>query len=406
MSNYRVISSCEVCGNKKLENVLDLGSHTLCDNLMKVGNEKATEKFPIKVLFCKKCFTAHQACQIEKHLLFPDSYHYRARFTKDVINGLDELANSIEKILGDINKKVILDIGCNDGTLLDIFSSKGALTYGIEPTDAYKDATGKKHTIYNEYFDKEIVSTLIENNIKPDIITFTNVFAHIEDLQNLIENLKQIMHKKTLICIENHYLGSILSKNQFDTFYHEHPRTYSLRSFKFISDNLGCKIINTSFPKRYGGNIRVIFAPKDYSNTFDIDNNFEEVSIEENKFYVKFKALNTFLTTWKESKRNEILDLVSKYGPIPAKAFPGRAAILIELLKLSKNEIKCVYEKPGSKKIGHYVPGTNIPIVSAKELFEMTNKPKFIINLAWHIPDEIKGFLKQNNVYSEIINII
>ena len=98
MKNHRIINSCEVCGNNQLDTVLDLGSHTLCDNLKKVGDETNAEKFPIKVLFCKECLTAHQSFQIDKNILFPNTYHYRARFTKDVINGLNELTNSVEDI--------------------------------------------------------------------------------------------------------------------------------------------------------------------------------------------------------------------------------------------------------------------------------------------------------------------
>ena len=406
MKNFRIINNCEVCGNNKLEIVLDLGSHILCDNLKKVGDKSDSEKYPIEVLFCQECLTAHQSCQIDKNLLFPNTYHYRARFTKDVVNGLNELADSIQNILGSISNKVVLDIGCNDGTLLDIFAEKGAITYGIEPTDAYKDAIGRKHTIYNNYFDKESSERLKEKNILPDIITFTNVFAHIEDLQSLIKNLKNIMHDNTIICIENHYLGSILNKNQFDTFYHEHPRTYSLRSFEFISEKLNSKIIKTTFPKRYGGNIRVIMIPSNSSLELRNKDDLEEVREDEKSLYDKFKKLNIFFKSWKHAKRDEILKLVSKYGPIPAKAFPGRAAILIELLKLSSNEIECVYEKPGSKKIGHYVPATKIPIISAKKLFELKKKPEVILNLAWHIPDEIKGFLKKNDVHSKVVNII
>ena len=90
------------------EKVLDLGSHVLCDNLMKIGDISTAEKYPIQVLFCNKCFTAHQACQIKKNLLFPETYHYRARFTKDVINGLNELADSIENTLGNLDNKVNL----------------------------------------------------------------------------------------------------------------------------------------------------------------------------------------------------------------------------------------------------------------------------------------------------------
>ena len=77
---------------------------------------------------------------------------------------------------------------------------------------------------------------------KIDLICFTNVFAHIENLNELLKNLKALINKDTVLIIENHYLGSILKKNQFDTFYHEHPRTYSLKSFSFIAKNDRTKV--------------------------------------------------------------------------------------------------------------------------------------------------------------------
>ena len=88
-----------------------------------------------------------------------------------------------------------------------------------------------------DYFSETSVKKIQEKFEKIDIITFTNVFAHIEDLKELINNLKKLINEETLIVIENHYLGWIIQKNQFDTFYHEHPRTYSVKSFEYISIN-------------------------------------------------------------------------------------------------------------------------------------------------------------------------
>ena len=213
------------------------------------------------------------------------------------------------------------------------------------------------------------------------------------------------MHENTTLVIENHYLGSILEKNQFDTFYHEHPRTYSLKSFIEISKRLKRDLSQISFPKRYGGNIRVFISSKKPS--INTSNLIKEVSQIEKNLKFKFNEMSQFIKNWKISKRDQILKIVKKNnGPIFAKAFPGRAAILINILELDEKHIKGVYEKPGSKKIGHFVPGTQIPIISDNELFSNIKDHKFILNLAWHIPNEIKSYLIAKGYNGQLINII
>src|SRR5205814_1542893 len=126
------------------------------------------------------------------------------------------------------------------------------------PTDAYLDAKAKGHQMTNAFFDREVA----KKHIQPDVVTFTNVFAHIEDLKGLEDAVRILMKEDTLLVIENHYLGAVLEKNQFDTFYHAHPRTYSLKSFYQIAENLGRQILDYEFPSRYGGNIRVVIGDK------------------------------------------------------------------------------------------------------------------------------------------------
>ena len=101
----------------------------------------------------------------------------------------------------------------------------------------------------------------------------------------------------------------------------------------------------------------------------------------------------------------QISRLNSKFGPLRAKAFPGRASILLNILKLSKKNIASIHEQIGSPKIGYKAPGTNIPILSDK-LMKVKDKSIPIINLAWHISKEIRFYLKKNNINNEIIDII
>ena len=85
--NVIEIDGCEVCGSSTLIPVLDLGVHPMCDDLIPVGSTRICHEYPIEILHCERCSTAHQRFQIPKEELFPQTYHYRSRFTADVLSG-------------------------------------------------------------------------------------------------------------------------------------------------------------------------------------------------------------------------------------------------------------------------------------------------------------------------------
>jgi SAM-dependent methyltransferase len=399
----RVTSACEVCGNTDLEPVLDLGLHPLCDDLVREGEEHNCERHAIRILFCANCCTAHQQHQVPKRLLFPESYHYRSRFTADVLSGMDDLAHSCEQRLGGLDGRLVLDIGCNDGSLLDAFLARGARTAGIEPTGAARDAS-TRHAVIHDYFGEHSAAAVLERFGVPDVITFTNVFAHIEDLQGLLQALRVVAGQQTLLVIENHYLGAVLARNQFDTFYHEHPRTYSARSFVHIAAALGLAVQEIEFPARYGGNIRVFLGHRQ-SESSRSEEHLAATLAAEAGFGDALRALPRRVTHWQQKTITLLDGLVAQHGPLRAKAFPGRAAILLTLLGVDADRIATVHEKPGSMKIGHYVPGTRIPIRSDDELLQWPHPP-VLINLAWHIGGEIRSYLLEKGYRGEVIDIL
>jgi len=396
---FNEIIDCEVCGSHDLDSVLNLGAHPMCDDLVPVGDSRVCQEYLIEILFCSKCCTAHQRFQIPKHLLFPKDYHFRSRHTTDILNGMRQFTEACEKITGKFHGKKILDIGCNDGSLLSFFSQKGADTYGIEPTAAASDAASLGHKVINDFFTPVLAKEFVSEHGNPDLITFTNVFAHIENLREVIDALNILSSGKTMIVIENHYLGSILKKNQFDTFYHEHPRTYSYTSFTYIADALGMRIAKVDFPERYGGNIRVFMVSN--KQIFTHDQLVELKGVEKN-FRECFQQLAINIERWRVRKLEE-LSFYIKNNKLAAKAFPGRSAIPIKLLGLNEETISAVFEKSASSKIGHYIPGTRIPICSDDD-FDEPETP--LLNLAWHISDEIEGFMRSRGFKGKLINII
>ena len=387
------ISKCEVCESSNLETILDLGKHPLCDDLKPINSNLKCDEYPIEILFCKNCYTCHQRFQVPKVKLFNKDYHYRARMTNSVLIGMKDFVNSCEQRLGVLKGLKVLDIGCNDGSLLNLFKEKGCETYGIEPTDAALDC---QHPILQAYFDKDSANSVVAKFGKPDIITFTNVFAHIENLKGLISNLQILMGENTSVVIENHYLGAVLDFSQFDTFYHEHPRTYSLRSFSYIAKSLGLNLVDFQFVSRYGGNIRVFLGPQD-----EID----FLPINEHRFSEMFGKLNIEILNWKRKTKEKIVLLNQQYGALPAKAFPGRAAILIKMLELDEKNISAVYEIKGSIKVNHLVPSTKIPILPEQDLYDLSVRPPVILNLAWHLPKEVRKNLETNGYTGLVFDI-
>ena len=109
MNNLIKIETCEVCKNGSLTPVLDLGLHPICDDLISIQSDRINNEYPVNINYCKTCYTAHHVYQIPKKLLFPSTYHYRARFTKDVIDGMKSLVTSIETSFGSLKNKKVLE---------------------------------------------------------------------------------------------------------------------------------------------------------------------------------------------------------------------------------------------------------------------------------------------------------
>lgn len=388
-----MIRNCEVCNSLLEGPILDLGYHPLCDDLVQASSVSGVPVFHQEIQLCSNCLTAHQLHQVDKTYLFKKTYHYRSALTKDVLSGMNDLVDSVNQEFPLGRDSTVLDIGCNDGSLLDIFKSKYSVkTIGVDPTDAIIDGIKKIDFPIQDYFTPALAKEIVEKHGKPDVITFTNVFAHIEDLKSLLLAIRLLRKDSTLLVIENHYLGSILSNHQFDTFYHEHPRTYSVESFKHIAESLGMKIKSLQFPRRYGGNIRVMFQ-------VDSDASSSITYPSEENFLPRFEQMKSIFENWKlESK--QVVESLSKDGPLYGKSLPGRAVMLITSLDINAKIMPRLFEQNNSPKVGYLVPGTQIEICKDSDLTIL--KPHRLIVWSWHIIEEICSYLEGIGYKGEI----
>ncbi len=382
------INFCQICNSKKISQVMDFGYQPLADDLQEINSKiRSYVNYPLKIDFCEKCILLQTNYIVGDNIIYKNNYHYTPGISKQVVKYLRDFSNDIFLNYNLKKDDIVIDIGCNDGTLLNEFKLKGIKkVIGIEPTDTIKIAKKKKIITIQSFLDKKVAKRITKKYGKAKIITTTNVFAHTANLGNFMEGIKELLASDGYFVIENHYLKKVIQNNQFDTFYHEHLRTYSLRSLKKLLNYYGMSLIDAKITSRYGGNIQAHFSKKKVG----MKKNAKKILSAELKFGLNKKRIykNFFKKILEAKKKMDIFLNKNKNKNIVGKAFPARASVLINYFENMKYNIKYIFEQPSSKKLNKFVPGTDIKILSSKKLKK--TRPDYVIILAWHLFDSIK----------------
>ena len=201
---------------------------------------------------------------VDGKVVYHPDYPYRSGITKELEVYQRAFADSVVSELGVPEGSLCVDIGSNDGTLLSGFKRVGMRTLGVEPTNIARIAREENgiETV-QAFFTEQLAGELARDHGHAKVITMTNVFAHMAPLGEVMRGIRRLLDQDDGVFItESHYLLDVIEKNQFDTVYHEHIRTYSLRSLVALFAYYGLEVFDVRRADRYGGNIRAYGAPK------------------------------------------------------------------------------------------------------------------------------------------------
>jgi len=382
-----VVDRCQVCDSPELESILFLGYLPPVNTMPLIGSPLSEQPaYPAELLFCKKCALAQLGLIVDPAILFPPSYPYTTGTTKILRENFAELSREVDSLHPLKPKQLIIDIGSNDGTLLSNFQKNGVRVFGIEPTNAAKLAIERGIPSTISFFTKPIAEKVVANEGQAKIVTATNVFAHIEDIHDIVAGILTLLSDDGIFVSESHYFRSLLETLQYDTIYHEHLRYYTLTSLRNLLGMHGLEVIHAKRIPTHGGSIRVYAARKD---RHPVQPSIEKILAEEEReitpdTFARFKraVVNSkleLLALLKDIKRDG--------GRIYGIGAPSRASTLINYVGLDNGVLDSVLEIKGSYKIGKYVPGTVIPVVEEGRLF--SDQPEYALLLSWHIADEL-----------------
>ena len=393
--------NCSICSSENLAKFLDLGTHPPPLNFVtKEEFDIKDQRFPLQVFFCNSCGLVQSGPAVDPSLMFID-YVYSSGISTSFKVHLKSLAKHIVDRFEITPNDLVIDIACNDGTLLSFFSDNGPKILGIDPCSVSKTAKDNGAPIINDFFNEGVARDVVSSHGKAKAITTTNAFAHVNELESFINGVKLILSDDGVFVTESQYLLHILEKLEYDTMYHEHLRYYGLKQLVKLFDLHGMEVFDVELMHAQGGSIRVYAS---FKGKFPISDSVKKVLHNEEE-----KNLHS-LDTWKTFARNVaenkeklcsiLSEIKSQNKNIVGISAPGRSTTVLNFCNINSDTLDYITEK-SDLKIGKYTPGTHILVEDDEKL--VTEQPDYGLLLSWHLADSIIPKIRKNGYKGKII---
>jgi len=397
------IETCQICSSADLVTLLEMGHHAPCDSLLTTeGLHQQEVTYPLNLVRCSECALVQIDFVVAPETLFPVEYPYRSGITESLVRRLSSTSQSVLTRYPQFKESVCVDIGSNDGTLLKGFQSQGLTVIGIEPSNIAQIAINDGIPTIQSFFSEESVQKVLAIHNKVEVVTATNMFAHMPNLDSFMKAITSMLSPNGIFVTESHYLGNIIETLQYDSVYHEHLRFYSGESIKKYLEQYGFYVTAIEEIDNYGGSIRV-YASKniDLVDKRNLENFFKN---EDASGINTLKSLVDFSDAVRISKQEiltQLAELRAKNLQAPGIGCPGRSATLINYIGIDRETMPYIAEQKTSLKLGMYSPGKHIPILDEKLLLE--SQPEYVFLLSWHYASEIIANLRKKGLKSKVI---
>ncbi len=388
---------CRFCHNPLTYIFVDLGKTPLSNSFLNYEDTAREVFYPLRVYVCEKCFLV-QISQVESPKKIFQDYAYFSSYSD---SWLDHVRNYSEMITNrlDLNShNFVIEIASNDGYLLQYFQKKGIPHLGIEPAEnVAKVALQKGLSTRIEFFGVDCANRLVQEGKRPDLLIGNNVLAHVPDLNDFVAGMKILLKPNGLITLEFPHLLQLISKNQFDTIYHEHFSYFSLMTVEKVLAYHGLKIFDVEELNTHGGSLRIFVSHKEVKKADSPNLNY----IRDMEYTSRLNSLDTYLNfdnKVKEVKEKLVTFLKQEKGKgktIVGYGAPAKGNTLLNYCGIGPDLLEFTVDRNSCKQ-GKVLPGTHIPIFSPLKIKE--KKPDYLLILPWNIKEEVikqMGCLKE-----------
>jgi len=385
---------CRMCKSSNLTKFLDLGFTPPADQFLRPEQLREPEVYyPLEVMICNECGLAQLSHIVSPEILYRHDYPYEASLTSTGQRHWAEFARTVTERLGLGPDDLVIDIGSNVGVLLEAFQSNGTRILGVDPaSNIVRIAEKRGIETLNEFFSMNVARQILSTKGQAAVITGTNVFAHINDLDDMMMAVESLLTPQGVFIIEAPYFVNLIKNLEYDTIYHEHLSYLSVKPLVRFFARFQMEVFEIDQRDIHGGSFRVYVSRTGMRPVSPVV--AELLKQEEASGVHKPSVLTDFALAVQQNRRELtwlLQELKHKGERIAGVSAPAKGMTLLNYCRIGPEILDFVTEK-STLKIGRVTPGTHIPVEPDSRLIEET--PGYALLLAWNFATEIMENLR------------
>lgn len=396
VTDYQVLN-CSICLKDELETVIDLKDTPIADAYTdNVESSLSAVRYPLLVNYCNHCGHLQLSHHLPTNLLFGE-YTYKSSISKSLMSHFSKYASKLISRFELNSKSLVVDIGSNDGSFLKNFKDRQINILGIDPAlniSAVANSGGINTLCAS--FSTKIAMDIVQTEGRADLITANNVFAHISDINEIVEAIDILLSSNGAFIFEVSYVPDILNNKLFDTIYHEHLFYYYLTPLVTLFNRYKFEIFDFDRIKSKGGSIRVYVRRKktELVPASRVGQLLEMEAVAGYANKTKYQKFNNKIGILK-NQAQDFFARSTKLG-FTCSAYGASATVttLIHSFELEKYFKYAIDDN--SLKQGLYVPGTSIKVHEPKHFHDQPTN--LVCILAWNYAEQI---MENNSKFRE-----
>ncbi len=379
---------CKICGSANISQVIDLGKQPFANkyprNKFEIFKEK---KFNLKIFFCKRCKASQIKRIVNRKILFED-YYYLSSVNKKLKEHFENLSFKLKKY------NFVVDIGSNDGILLEPLKKLKISSIGIDPSkNVGKIANDRGLKTFIGFFDNRMIKKILKEYQKPDLIVASSVVTHLKNPILFSKNIKEFIKKNGTLIIEIEYLQNFLKNVEYERFYFDRPFYYSANSIKELFKNVQMKLYDIERIDVHGGSLRFYIK-----NSLDckITKRCEKILNNEKQTLNlnTFKLFNKKIYQHSKYLKDQLIRFKRRNKIVIGYGCPARVSTITNFSKINSDLIKYIIDDSPLKQ-NRFTPGMHIKILPRKNNLSNIN---VVMVFAYEYFKDIKKIFKNKKV--------